>query len=80
MLSERFRRVCTQFTAKIKRLDSERQDSLTSLARETGGRAALNGNDFSRDLEGIAVYLMSDASKYHTGDVVVIDGGTLVNL
>lgn len=27
------------------------------------------------DLEGIAVYLMSDASRYHTGDVVVIDGG-----
>jgi NAD(P)-dependent dehydrogenase (short-subunit alcohol dehydrogenase family) len=30
------------------------------------------------DLEGIAVYLMSDASSYHTGDVIVIDGGKLI--
>lgn len=27
------------------------------------------------DFEGIAVYLASDASAYHTGDVFVIDGG-----
>jgi NAD(P)-dependent dehydrogenase (short-subunit alcohol dehydrogenase family) len=32
------------------------------------------------DLEGIAVYLASDASSYHTGDVIVIDGGKLVSL
>lgn len=38
-------------------IDIERQDSLTSLARDTGGRAALNGNDFSIDLEGIAADL-----------------------
>jgi NAD(P)-dependent dehydrogenase (short-subunit alcohol dehydrogenase family) len=30
------------------------------------------------DLEGIIVYLMSDASSYHTGDAIVIDGGKLV--
>jgi len=27
------------------------------------------------DFAGIAVYLMSDASRYHTGDTFVIDGG-----
>ena len=27
------------------------------------------------DLEGIAVYLASPASRFHTGDVIVIDGG-----
>jgi NAD(P)-dependent dehydrogenase (short-subunit alcohol dehydrogenase family) len=32
------------------------------------------------DLEGIAVYLMSDASSYHSGDVIVIDGGKLISL
>jgi NAD(P)-dependent dehydrogenase (short-subunit alcohol dehydrogenase family) len=32
------------------------------------------------DLQGIAVYLMSDASAYHTGDVIVIDGGKLIAL
>jgi NAD(P)-dependent dehydrogenase (short-subunit alcohol dehydrogenase family) len=32
------------------------------------------------DLDGIIVYLMSDASRYHTGDVIVIDGGSLIAL
>ena len=27
------------------------------------------------DFAGIAVYFMSDAARYHTGDAVVIDGG-----
>ena len=27
------------------------------------------------DFGGIAVYLMSDASAYHTGDEILIDGG-----
>jgi NAD(P)-dependent dehydrogenase (short-subunit alcohol dehydrogenase family) len=27
------------------------------------------------DLEGITAYLMSDSSKYHTGNLIVIDGG-----
>ena len=27
------------------------------------------------DFAGIAVYLMSDASAYHTGDSILIDGG-----
>jgi NAD(P)-dependent dehydrogenase (short-subunit alcohol dehydrogenase family) len=29
------------------------------------------GDDFG----GVAVYLASDASRYHTGDTFVIDGG-----
>lgn len=32
------------------------------------------------DLEGIVVYLMSDASAYHTGDVITVDGGLSVTL
>lgn len=30
------------------------------------------------DLEGPAAYLASDASKFHTGDILVVDGGRLV--
>ena len=30
------------------------------------------------DFGGIAVYLASEASAYHTGDVIIIDGGYAV--
>lgn len=30
------------------------------------------------DFEGIAAYLCSDASAFHTGDTIVIDGGSLI--
>lgn len=32
------------------------------------------------DLEGIVVYLMSDASAYHTGDMITVDGGLAITL
>ena len=31
------------------------------------------------DFEGIGVYFMSDESRFHTGDVVVVDGGWMAN-
>lgn len=31
------------------------------------------------DFEGIGVYFMSDASRYHTGDIVKVDGGWMAN-
>jgi VWFA-related protein len=40
-----------------RRIDDDRQNSLFSLARETGGRAALNGADFHHDLEAISAEL-----------------------
>jgi NAD(P)-dependent dehydrogenase (short-subunit alcohol dehydrogenase family) len=33
-----------------------------------------------QDLEGIVVYLMSDASAHHTGDMIAIDGGLSITL
>ncbi len=44
------------------RIDQDRQDSLTNLARETGGRAALNGSDFRHDLDEIAAEITSSYS------------------
>ena len=31
------------------------------------------------DFEGIGVYLMSDWSSFHTGDVVIVEGGWMAN-
>ena len=33
---------------------------------------------YPEDIEGPAAYLASDASRFHTGDILVIDGGRLV--
>ena len=30
------------------------------------------------DFEGIGAYLCSDASRFHSGDTIVIDGGSLI--
>jgi len=35
---------------------------------------------YAADFEGIAAYLASDASSFHTGDTIVIDGAALINL
>ena len=43
----------------------------TKVAPRVPMRRWGDGDDFG----GIAVYLMSDASRYHTGDTFVIDGG-----
>jgi NAD(P)-dependent dehydrogenase (short-subunit alcohol dehydrogenase family) len=35
---------------------------------------------YPADFEGIAAYLASDASSFHTGDTIVIDGASLINV
>ncbi len=35
---------------------------------------------YPSDFEGIAAYLASDASSFHTGDTIVIDGASLINM
>jgi NAD(P)-dependent dehydrogenase (short-subunit alcohol dehydrogenase family) len=42
---------------------------------KVGGRVPLRRWGSPADFEGIAVYLASRASSYHTGDVITIDGG-----
>ena len=34
---------------------------------------------YIEDLEGMAAYLCSDASRYHTGDTITLDGGSVIN-
>jgi NAD(P)-dependent dehydrogenase (short-subunit alcohol dehydrogenase family) len=35
---------------------------------------------YTADFEAIAAYLASDASSFHTGDTITIDGGCMVNI
>ncbi len=56
--------------------DDRAGDGLGPFRRQraaAGARSAAGarGDDFA----GIAVYFASDGSRYHTGDVVTIDGG-----
>jgi NAD(P)-dependent dehydrogenase (short-subunit alcohol dehydrogenase family) len=57
----------TEMTANAVATEGFRTKVLPRVPMRRWGR----GDDFG----GIAVYLMSDASRYHTGDTFVIDGG-----
>ncbi|GMQ85669.1 MAG: SDR family oxidoreductase [Acidimicrobiia bacterium] len=50
-----------------------------AFQRSQLGRTALKRWGRPDDFAGIAVYLASDASRFHTGDTIVIDGGYLVD-
>jgi hypothetical protein len=57
----------TEMTKGLFANDRFRQAVIPRIPMRRFGRA--------EDFGGIAVYLMSDASAYHTGDCLVIDGG-----
>ena len=48
-------------------------DSSTLVATDLGDRQARTGHP--QDIAYAALYLASDASRYHTGDVIRVDGG-----
>lgn len=47
------------------------------ISAAVAAKAPLGRAGKPEDLEGAAVYLASDAARYHTGDTLVIDGGKL---
>ena len=57
---------------EMTRQNPETFKMLNSMAE---AKAPLKRAGYPEDLEGIVVYLASDASRYHTGDTIVIDGG-----
>jgi NAD(P)-dependent dehydrogenase (short-subunit alcohol dehydrogenase family) len=61
----------TDMTAGLMSDDRFQQSQLSRTSMRRWGRP----DDFG----GIAVYLASDASRFHTGDTIVIDGGYLVD-
>ena len=51
----------------------------TPLGDQVRERNPLGRFGTAEDFEGIAVYFMSDASRFHTGDLVKVDGGWMAN-
>ena len=54
---------------------TERAFALESLRTRVLGRIPIRRWGEPRDLAGVAVYMASAASEYHTGDALIIDGG-----
>ncbi|HEY3695984.1 SDR family NAD(P)-dependent oxidoreductase [Phenylobacterium sp.] len=50
-----------------------------AVAKQMAGQTPLGRCGEISDIEGPAAYLASDASAFHTGDILVLDGGRLVN-
>lgn len=59
--------IATEMTERLQSWDAFNEKAIGRVPMRRWGE----GDDFS----GIAVYFASDASKFHTGDSVVIDGG-----
>jgi NAD(P)-dependent dehydrogenase (short-subunit alcohol dehydrogenase family) len=49
-----------------------------AVAKHMASVTPLGRPGYIADIEGAAAYLASDASSFHTGDILVIDGGRLV--
>jgi len=52
----------------------------SDIDKHFASKAAIPRPGFPADFEGIAAYLASDASSWHTGDTIVIDGASLIML
>ncbi len=68
--------VCPGYTESETVKDQGPDSPLGSQVRE---RCPIPRFGTPEDFEGIGVYFMSDASRYHTGDLVKVDGGWMAN-
>lgn len=50
----------------------------TEYAKHSSAVTPLGRIGYPEDFEGIAAYLASDASAFHSGDTIIIDGGYMV--
>jgi NAD(P)-dependent dehydrogenase (short-subunit alcohol dehydrogenase family) len=62
--------IATDMTARAQAMPVVREKVISRVPMRRWGRPG--------DFGGIAVYLASDASAYHSGDAFVIDGGYTV--
>jgi NAD(P)-dependent dehydrogenase (short-subunit alcohol dehydrogenase family) len=55
-------------------------DELTPLDKFFAAKNPIPRPGYPADFEGIAAYLASDASSFHSGDTITVDGACMVNL
>jgi NAD(P)-dependent dehydrogenase (short-subunit alcohol dehydrogenase family) len=68
--------VCPGYTVS----ETVRDDGPDSpLGKQVRERTPIPRFGTPEDFEGIGVYFMSDASRFHTGDLVKVDGGWMAN-
>jgi NAD(P)-dependent dehydrogenase (short-subunit alcohol dehydrogenase family) len=53
-------------------------DTMTPIDKAFAASIPMGRPGYASDFEGIAAYLVSDASAFHTGDTIVIDGADLI--
>jgi NAD(P)-dependent dehydrogenase (short-subunit alcohol dehydrogenase family) len=53
---------------------------LNQVDKYFAARAPMKRVGYPADFEGIAAYLASDASSFHSGDTITIDGADMVNM
>jgi NAD(P)-dependent dehydrogenase (short-subunit alcohol dehydrogenase family) len=58
---------------------TEKSPQLASLVAHFSKITPLGRPGYIADIEGPAAYLVADASQFHTGDILVVDGGRAVN-
>src|ERR1700757_3822495 len=68
--------VCPGYTVSETVIDPGPDHPLGKQVRE---RTPIPRFGTPEDFEGIGVYFMSDASRFHTGDLVKVDGGWMAN-
>jgi NAD(P)-dependent dehydrogenase (short-subunit alcohol dehydrogenase family) len=68
--------VCPGYTVSETVKDQGPESKLGAQVRD---RTPIPRFGTPEDFEGIGVYFMSDASRFHTGDLVKIDGGWMAN-
>lgn len=68
--------VCPGYTVSEKVKDPGAD---TPMGRRVRNYTPLGRFGTPQDFEGIGVYFMSDASRFHTGDLVKMDGGWMAN-
>ena len=56
------------------------EGELTQIDKYFASKTPIPRPGYPADFEGIAAYLCSDASSFHSGDTIIIDGASLVGM